>query len=143
MKALAGPDSVPGALLQAVYANRVAGEIFFSAPHDPVIGYTDDARHVAPVEDAGRADTGDIAAKVREIEAGILDFTERFQPLRAQLGLGPDPLGLAMPLLEFMADGGWAAHPLLRQVKNFDSWASSRSRDMWLSDYAATGYVAG
>lgn len=141
MKSLVGPESVPPELLQAVYANRVAGEFFFSAPHDPVIGYADGPRGVVAVEDPGRANTAGSAAMADEIEAGMLDFAARFRPLRKRLGLGPDPLGMAMPLLEFMADGRWADHPVLRHVKNFDAWASSRNRDMWLTDYAAPGYA--
>ncbi|MFT3802261.1 MAG: hydrolase [Burkholderiaceae bacterium] len=138
MEAVVDPNSVPGTLLEAVYANRVAGEILFSAPHDPVIGYRDDSHGVTAIEDPGRADAGDIAACTTEIEQGIIDFARRFVAHRIALGLAPDPLGMAMPMLEFMADGRWAEHPRLRRIKNFDSWASSRNRDMWLWQYART-----
>jgi hypothetical protein len=142
MKALVGPGRVPDALLGAVYANRVAGEIFFSAPNDPVIGYADGPEGVLAVEDPGRAGSDAVAATAREIEAGMLAFAKHFRPQQAHLGLGSDPLGMAMPLLEFMANGCRADHPLLAQVENFDAWASSRNRDMRLDDYADRGHAA-
>jgi predicted HAD superfamily hydrolase len=140
MKALVEPNSVTPELLNAVYANRVAGEFFFSAPHSPIIGYGEGLQQVVAVEDPGRANIGNITAMAEEVEGGMVDFAERFIPWQRRLGLKPDPLGMAMPLLEFMADGNWAKHRLLRQVRNFDSWASSRNRDMWLIDYAVEGY---
>lgn len=140
MKALVDVQSVPAEMLRAVYANRVAVEFFFSAPHDPVIGYADGPGGVVAVHDPGRTDTADIAGMARQVEEGMLHFTERYRHWQGRLTLRrPDPLGLAMPLLEFVADGGWADHPELRRVKNFDSWASSTNRDMWLTEYATRG----
>lgn len=137
MESLVGPDSVPPGMLAAIHANRVAAEFFFSAPHDPVIGYRDDAGGVVAVEDPGRAPTDGIQAMARELEEGMLDFARHHTGWTRRLGLRADPLGLAMPLLEEMADGSWADHPRLRLVRNFDSWASSANHTMWLTDYAA------
>lgn len=141
MKAMVNAQSVPADMLGAIYANRVAVELFFSAPHDAVIGYADGPGGVVAVQDPGRAAAGNPAAVARQLERGIQDFAESYRQWQDRLQLRrPDPLGLAMPLLEFVADGGWADHPELRSVKNFDAWASSSNRDMWLSDYAGRGW---
>lgn len=140
MKALVDAQSMPPEMLRAIYSNRVGVEFFFSAPHDPVIGYADGPDGVTAVQDPGRAPVGDIAAMAQALENGALHFAECYREWQSRLGLRQmDALGLAMPLLEFVADGAWADHPELRRVKNFDSWASSANRDMWMVDYAARG----
>ena len=139
MKALVGPESVSPERLAAIYANRVGIEFFFSAPHHAVIGYAPRADGVAPVEDPGRADPGEILALPEQVLRGVLNFEHRFAAARQELGLPPDPLGCAEALLDFAADGSWARSPTLAGVKNFDAWGSSRNRTMRLIDYALPG----
>lgn len=142
MTALINPHNTPPDLLHAIYDNRVAGEFFFSAPHDPVIGYQDNSGNVMPVLDPGRGPTDNLLQLNTEVLQGILDFAERFEARRSPLAIPADPLGMAMTLVNFMVDGDWANHPLLQRVRNFDSWASSRNRDMWMKDYACNTYKA-
>jgi hypothetical protein len=66
----------------------------------------------------------------------MLHFAGHYSAWRDKLGLRPDPLGLAMPLLEFMADGDWAKLSILKQVVNFDNWVSRRGANSPLTDYA-------
>ena len=136
MKALVNSGAVGPEMIRALYVNRVAVELFFSAPHPPVIGYTEGPQGVIPVVDPGRRDTGNIDQVTEQIQNGILNFAGCFAPLRDGLGLPPDPLGMAMPLVEFAADGRWKDHELLRTIRDFDAWASTRARVMWLTDYA-------
>jgi hypothetical protein len=38
-----------------------------------------------------------------------------------------------------MAEGRWAAHPLLATLRNVDAWTLSRNREIWLRDQAVPG----
>jgi len=136
MKALVGSGTVPPEQLAAIYANRVGIEFFFSAPHHAVIGYDPGPEGVAPVEDPGRADPGDILGMSPQVLRGVLAFERHFASARQELALPPDPLGCAAALLDFAADGSWAREPALAEVRNFDAWGSSRNRTMRLTDYA-------
>lgn len=136
MKALISRDTVPAERLANIYANRVGIEFFFSAPHNAVIGYAPGPQGIVPVEDSGRADIGDLNAMPEDVLRGVSFFEQRFAEEQAMLDLPPDPLGCAGPLLDFVSGGAWAQSPLLKPVKNFDAWASSRNRDMRLVDYA-------
>lgn len=59
---------------------------------------------------------------------GINDFARRFAVWREALGLRPDPLGMARPLLEFMSDRERAIYAQLREVRNLNAWARCRIR---------------
>ncbi|MCE2565388.1 hydrolase [Komagataeibacter sp. FNDCF1] len=141
MSALINARNTPPDLLHAIYDNRVAGEFFFSAPHDPVISYQDSTGAVMPVLDPGRGPTDNLLELNAEVLRGIVDFADRFEAQRNALALPADPSGMARVLVNFMADGRWASHPLLQTIRNFDSWASSRNRDMWMKDYACSTYA--
>jgi predicted HAD superfamily hydrolase len=142
MRALVEPSAVPQDFLRAIYRNRTMAEFFFSAPHGPVIGYRDGRDGPVPIEDAGRVEAPGIEAAVRETMQGMTGFAERYADFRDRLRLGTDPFGLAMPFLEFVAEGTWNAHPHLAGLRNFDSWAMSRNRDQLFRETAAPGWRA-
>jgi hypothetical protein len=141
MRSLAGPDNVSPRLLAAAYGNRAVAQALLSAPNGPVIGYDPGVDGVAAIENAGRGDAVDRRAAATVVESGMLSFAERFYPAEDALGSCKDPLEMAMPLLEFIAEGKWADHPQLQNIKNFDSWTFSRNRDIWLKDSAVAGDV--
>lgn len=140
MKSLAGPDTLASDLVRAVCANRVAGEFIFSAPHGPVIGYEDCSAEVKAIEYSARGLAPGAAATQAEVAAGVRQFAAAYDAAARGLGVSSDPSALALPLLEWLAEGRWAEHPLLATVRNFDAWAASRNRDTWLRDHAVPGW---
>ncbi len=136
MRSLVGSDALPPNFIRSVLANRAACEFLLAPAETRVIGCVVDRHRVIGIEDRGRAVAGNFAATAAELRFGIVSFAHRFNSLRDRLGLAADPLGMAMPLLDFVADGEWAENALLKQVRNFDPWTSSRNCDRWLTDYA-------
>ncbi|WP_321783605.1 HAD-IA family hydrolase [Paraburkholderia sp. J94] len=136
MKALFSTATLGAERLKAVYTNRVAIELFFSAPHDAVIGYALEPKGtVTVVEDAGRIVVREHATVSQEIAAGIQQFSNDFRSLCARIGITPDPLGSAMPIASFAANIEPEALRLLASVENFDAWASTRNATVGLASY--------
>jgi FMN phosphatase YigB (HAD superfamily) len=138
MEAMFSAANVPPPTLQRIYANRVAVELFFSAPHHAIIGYKTGANgEVVAVEDAGRGDVGDLMRIATELGQGIEAFAGRFRAICQAAAFSPTPEDTAWPLIDFVIRD-MAAIPALTHVKNFDAWASSRNRVMMLTDYTAS-----
>ncbi|MEQ0777182.1 hydrolase [Paraburkholderia tropica] len=136
MKALLSTATLGAERLKAVYTNRVAIELFFSAPHDAVIGYAlEPDGQVTVVEDAGRIVVSEHASVSQEIAAGIQQFSRDFRALCARISVTPDPLGTAMPIASFAANIEPEALRLLASVENFDAWASTRNERVGLASY--------
>lgn len=135
MTAMVDAANTSAETVARVYANRVAAELFFSAPHRSVIGLQDGADGVEAVLDAGRGDDGSLSDVAQEICDGVQAYAEHYLPLRRRLDLRATPLQTAWPLIELLTDSGSKAHRMLGQVKNFDAWGSSRHRQLTLSDY--------
>jgi predicted HAD superfamily hydrolase len=136
MAALFSTASANADLVAKIYENRVAVELFFSAPHPSIFGLTTttDGRIVA-MEDSGRGENNNLLPASAEISAGMLEFAVSYHQLRRELCIPTSPLGVAMPLIEFVTRPGWDNHPLLSSMKNFDSWSSTRNRDAALAEY--------
>ncbi|RDI39777.1 hypothetical protein [Gluconacetobacter liquefaciens] len=129
MKAFLDADTIGSGLMQAIAANHVAIEFLFCTEQKPVIGFSEDSKDY--IIDPGRADTRLLSAQRAEIGLGIRQFASQ---TRHQCG--QSSVAMAMPLLHFVADGRWANHPHLAQVKNFDAWITSSNCDRRLADYA-------
>ncbi|MDX7374913.1 hypothetical protein, partial [Klebsiella pneumoniae] len=83
MFAMFESDNADASLIDTIYENRVAVELFFSAPHDSIIGY--DAITSEPVGDKGRGLQSDISQSVRDICDGALLFSLSYQQLCQKL----------------------------------------------------------
>ena len=136
MDALLSAKSVGLHMTERVYANRVAVELFFSAPHGSVIGYDFDAdRQVQVIEDLGRGKTDALSPISEVVSRGIERYSAYASDIFRKAGIEPNPLEVVHPLLEFVENPGTDARKLLATVTNFDAWASSRNRAVGLDEY--------
>lgn len=136
MDALLSSDSIGRERLVSVYANRVAIELFFSAPHDAVIGYQDVVGgDVEIVEDPGRMEVQGLSRISMEIVDGIEQFAREFRRLCAEIGHIADPLATALPIVDFVESIDTQTRALLASVENFDAWGSTRNQRMALTAY--------
>jgi len=126
-----GPETVA-----SVYANRVAVEQFFSAPHSSIIGLQAGAQGIEPVMDMGRGDTTNLMTVTEEVCRGIESFAEHYGALLKRIELKSSPVQMAMPLIEMLGEtSGNNAQELLGRIKNFDTWGSSRNLELVLATY--------
>ncbi|WP_250509426.1 HAD-IA family hydrolase [Caballeronia sp. GACF4] len=136
MDALLTARSIGHRLLERVYANRVAVELFFSAPHHAVIGYKFDAEgRVLAVEDQGRGATHELSDISDAISRGVEEYGAYASELFRRVRVDPAPEEVVKPLLAFVENMPAQAMRLLQSVSNFDAWASSRNRDVSLTEY--------
>jgi len=109
-----------------IFDQRVAVELFFSAPHDSVIGYRlrPDGT-VAFVEDPGRGcdpRANEIAA---EIDRGARAFVARAEPFFRSLPVEPGEAALLNPLISLATEPEPEDAEALGGIRNFDTWGSS------------------
>ncbi len=135
MQAMITSESVPASVVKKVYDNRVAVEMFFSAPHHTIIGYEPYVNEVRPVEDRGRGDVGNLLEIVDNLCKGAIVFAGQYYDVRSKIQLKATPLEIAWPMIEFVSTSDWHRAVALEHVKNFDAWASTRNRDMRLAEY--------
>jgi len=135
MTAMVDVSSTSADTVASVYANRVAVELFFSAPHCSVIGLRDGKEGIEAVLDPGRGDTSALSSIAQEISYGVQTYAQHYLPLRRHLDLRLTPLQTAWPLIQFLSNSGSKAHRLLDEVKSFDAWGSSRNHQLSLRDY--------
>lgn len=136
MSALISSSSISSELVAQIYRNRAGVELFFSAPHQSVMGLAVSSHGVfGAVEDCRTCDLDALSQINTDIAAGMERFACSFEALRGQLQLLISPSDLAMPLLEFVTNDEWRKHEVVRSVKNFDNWALTRNRDKALYDY--------
>lgn len=127
MSSLIGSANVSAETVAALYANRVAVEPLFSAPHPSVIGFTDGRDGVEPIYDLGRGDCSNNAFIASEICRGSEAFARDHAALRKRFQYPATPLQTAWPLIDWITSGQSTEHPLLGQLRNFDAWASTRN----------------
>jgi YD repeat-containing protein len=138
MDALITAQSVGSQVAERVYANRVAVELFFSAPHGAVIGYDFDAQgRVVVIEDLGRGKTAGHSPISDAVSRGIERYCAYASDLFVKAGIEPTPIDVISPLLRFIRSPSEEVRLLLSSVTNFDAWASSRNRAMRLDEYLA------
>ncbi|WP_196480651.1 HAD family hydrolase [Burkholderia multivorans] len=136
MSALLSRSSLDSTRLAKVYANRVAVELFFSAPHDAVIGYLPGTEsQVRAIEDPGRVPMRRQREISSDITEGMLAFGRHFKAMKASLKLDDDPLDTVAPLIHYVENIDDASLMLLSGVENFDAWASTRNGSMNLASY--------
>ncbi|MDB5875005.1 MAG: Haloacid dehalogenase domain protein hydrolase, partial [Ramlibacter sp.] len=123
-------------IVEAVFANRVAVEQFFSAPHDSVIGFQPDSMGVQPVMDAGRGDTSALKGIAQDICGGVEAFARHFETFQRSTHFQVTALEIAWPLIELLTEGTHSnAYQMMGRIKNFDAWGSSRNHELTLANY--------
>lgn len=136
MDSMLSPETSGTRVVRKVYANRVAVELFFSAPHHAVIGYDFDANgSLRVIEDQGRGSTQQLSGISASILRGIEQFGAHAGELLQRIEVDPAPEELIRPLLAFLDDMPPDTRRLLASVTNFDAWASSRNRDVSVAEY--------
>ncbi|MEL7940550.1 haloacid dehalogenase [Pseudomonas delhiensis] len=134
MRALFDGTNTAPDVLSRLYANRVAVELFFSAPHDSVIGLVP-GTPVSIRSDAGRDACDDLQGVSSAVCSGIESFAKFFYPLQERLRLRLQPQDIAWPMVELASTSNWDNLPLIKRLRNFDAWGSSRNRTLTITDY--------
>lgn len=135
MSAMVTAEHTSKATIDMLYKNRVAVELFFSAPHPSVIGWQIDGQIIAPVMDAGRGDVKDLSSTASAIVRGIDAFAQHHAELQGRLGIALPPLQMAWPMIELALGENESARKLIGKIQNFDAWSSSRHHQLRLKDY--------
>jgi FMN phosphatase YigB (HAD superfamily) len=135
MSALISSASFSREVIQGLYDNRVLIELFFSAPHNSVIGYKVDNNQHDPVEAFDIAKNDGIKNVTSELAKGVKRFAKDYHELRTKGDFSFTPEEMAQPLIDLALSGTWRSNSLLTVVKNFDAWAGTRNKDMYLTDY--------
>lgn len=135
MSAMVTAANTSGATIASIYANRVAVELFFSAPHHSVIGLQFAKGRVEPVLDAGRGNTDELMVISNEICQGIMHFSEHYSELKKRLALQTSPLQISWPLIELVMSEKGSAYKKLGRIRNFDAWGSSSNHELVLLNY--------
>ena len=135
MRAMISQDTMPAAMVEAIYANRTMAELFFSAPHDAVIGYdTDSAGQIVFLEDKGRGDVTDMRQPSLDMTAGAEEFASRFREICDAAGFDPWPLDTVTPFIDLVTARDRDLR-LINDIQNFDCWGSTRNKVMRVRDY--------
>ncbi|MFC7207158.1 hypothetical protein ACFQOZ_10735 [Comamonas endophytica] len=100
-----------------------------------MIGLQLGAGGIEPVLDPGRGKSGNLPQIAQEVIEGVEIFAEHYGALRQRLDIRANPLQIAWPLVELASDKDALSHDLLRQVKSFDAWGSSRNHELGFGDY--------
>ena len=137
MTAMINTTTTSAATVASIYANRVAVEQFFSAPHSSIIGLRASSTGIEPIMDTGRGNTDELQQIAEEVCKGVDAFVEHYCALQERLKIQSSPLQIAWPLIEFLLEPQGNAHHLLGEIKNFDAWGSSRNHELSLADYLA------
>jgi hypothetical protein len=110
-------------------------ELFFSAPHHSIIGLEVGTKGVEPVMDPGRGDPGELLRIAEEVVRGIEAFSMHYGAMKQRLDFTESPLQIAWPMIELVTEQPEDALQMLRRVKNFDAWGSSRNFELVLANY--------
>jgi predicted HAD superfamily hydrolase len=138
MAAMVTAENASQSTVETIYKNRVAVELFFSAPHASVIGWEIAGGEVVPVMDAGRGAVHGLADSAADIVAGIEAYARHHDELRRRLDIALSPLQMAAPMIELAMGKNESARALIGKIQNFDAWSSSRHRQLRLKDYLSS-----
>lgn len=127
---------VPKDTIRRIYDNRVGFELFFSAPHQSVIGYDIlSNREVSAIHDDRNEHSCNIESFYLELAKGMEVFAESYENLRNRLHISTDPYDLARLLVDFIIKEDWTAQGEISSLKNFDGWSFTHNVDVSLTHY--------
>jgi predicted HAD superfamily hydrolase len=135
MKALITSESTSPSLVDKIYENRIVVELFFSAPHNSIIGYLPNGSNVTTVGDPGRARVKDHSDLIKLLNDGVDVFVDDFIPLQKRIGLVMTPMQQVQPLINLVTGDQWINDEHFTVIENFDSWGSTRNQTMKFADY--------
>ena len=135
MKAMFSSETNSTKLIAQIYKHRVTIETLFSAPHHTIVGFDLHARKVQPVEDRGRGADDSNLGNAGEVALGGELFAREYTKLLSKLNLEFEPYDIAWPIVEFAVEGKWSDLAEFRKVTNFDTWASSKNKQVVIEDY--------
>ncbi len=119
-------ESFGDTMSERIFAERVAVELFFSAPHDSVIGYRmRPDGSVDYIGDPGRGADPRAQEIAAEIDRGARDFVTRAASFFPHLPVEPGTHALLGPLLRLVTAPEPEEAEALGNVWNFDAWGSS------------------
>jgi hypothetical protein len=119
-------ESFGNTMSERVFAERVAVELFFSAPHDSVIGYRlRPDGSVDCIGDPGRGADPRAREIATEIDRGARDFVTRAEAFFRHLPVEPGAHALLGPLLRLVTAPEPEEAEALGGLWNFDAWGSS------------------
>jgi len=122
MKALISSESTSATLVDRVYENRVVVELFFSAPHNTVIGYSNQGMKVTTIDYPGRVKFKDHDKIINMLNAGVDVFLGDFIALQQRIGLVISPLQQTQTLIDYVTGDRWRKDAHFNIIKNFDEW---------------------
>ncbi len=122
MKALISSESTSLSLVDNVYENRLLIELFFSAPHNTIIGYMHKGTTVTAVEYPGLIVNKDHNELINQLNTGVDVFLEYFNRLRKDIRLVISPIQQVRPLIEYVNEGQWRSDERFVALEYFDSW---------------------
>lgn len=135
MKAMISTETTSSAIVDKIYENRVAVEIFFSAPHNTIIGYSPNGTSVEILEDFGRTKNTQNKQFNLAINEGVDVFAQSFLHQQEKLNIYLPPLQTVAPMIELASNVHWRTNTLIAQIANFDAWGSTRNHVMSIADY--------
>ncbi len=116
LKAMLGRESVSGAVLDLLARRREDAEALFVPPHGAVIGYAESSRGVRAQEAATAAERKRQSAVAEGLAEGAEAFARLFGSFVAATGYEPEPLDIAAPFLDGLADVQTAADLVQAQL---------------------------
>ncbi|TCL07369.1 HAD family hydrolase [Sodalis ligni] len=125
MKAMLSSETASPSLMDKVYENRQLVELFFSAPHNTIIGYMHKGTTVTAVDYPGLTMNKDHNEMISQLIAGVDGFVDDFISLQKDTGLVISPIQQAQPLIDYATEGQWRNDSRFAVLENFDSWGRS------------------
>ncbi|MDG3439881.1 HAD family hydrolase [Nitrospirillum amazonense] len=138
MRGLFSTDSVADSVVRRLYDNRVLIELFFTAPHNSIIGLEPGSAGVRWLEDGRFDPKGELSAAAAAVAEGMQAYARDQVAARASGSAATTdktlPLETAWPLVDLLGRPGKPVAGAVAALKNFDSWGATRNKDMLLKD---------
>ncbi|MEA1647639.1 hypothetical protein UAJ10_01230 [Nitrospirillum sp. BR 11164] len=141
MQGLFSTKSVADSVVRRLYDSRVLVELFFTAPHNSIIGLDASPAGVRWLEDARFDSKGELAAAAASVAEGMQAYARDQVMARLANSAITDskalPLERAWPLVDLLQRTRKPVSGTVAALKNFDSWGATRNKDALLQDALA------
>lgn len=131
-KSLLNSASYSSELINKIYENRLIFELFFSAPHETIIGHLINDTKVDYIESESSKNSKDF---FEPLEKGMLAFFDSLNEFTSKTNFLPDQHSLLKPLVEFAISGEWRKNQYISLAKNFDAWSSTQNMTILPGQY--------
>lgn len=122
-------------VVHELYRRRQVIEVFFSAPHNAVIGFdVSDDRKLRVIEEPDSEFTRRNQEISRNILGGMKQFVKLFAHEKQKHGMAIEHVNLMKIFIEFILRDEIRNYDLLRKIRNFDGWGKSRNVDNLLCE---------